>query len=211
VATVVNQHRIYLIECVPTGKCYIGSASFIIQRFSRHKTMLRLGTHWNVLMQNAWNKYGEEAFRFIELECVLRQSDLVVEEQRWLDELQPVFNIAKKAGNALGVKHSLESRKARSKILKEYWSVHQRSPPSISAREKISRAQIGRRRCFTIDHCEALSKAAIGRKLSVETKAKIGRANRGKTRVFTQQHKAAIKAAWDKRRNVNEHENHGLS
>lgn len=83
-----NQHRIYLIRCRPTGKTYVGSASFIIQRFSRHKQDLRKNIHCNKHLQNAWRKYGEQAFDFVELECVFTQKDLVSREQCWIREFR---------------------------------------------------------------------------------------------------------------------------
>lgn len=194
-----RQHRIYIIKCRPSGKAYIGSASLIIQRFSRHRQDLRNRRHGNSHLQNAWNKYGEEAFEFIELECVLRKEHLVAREQAWIDELNPQFNIARIAGSALGVKHSVHSRSKRSEFFKKYWSTHKKII-SPETRAKISMAQMGKVRVFTDKHLAALSRSATGRKLSAETKAKIGDANRGQKRQFTESHKAGIKAGWIKRK-----------
>ena len=191
-----NQHRIYIITCGPTGKQYVGSASFITQRISRHKQDLRKNRHHNPKLQAAWGKYGEEAFRFEEVECVLDQGSLIESEQHWIDLLEPEFNLVKTAGSNLGHRHSEESRRRRSQILKAYYRDNPRPPVSMETREKISKAQRGTTRKFTEKHKSALSAAATGRKLSAEARNKIGESKRGKPRApFTDEHKANIKAA----------------
>ena len=199
-----NQHRIYLIECKPTGKMYVGSASFIVQRFSRHRTDLRKGLHANPHMQNAWNKYGEGEFVFRELECVLDKNDLVACEQRWIDELKPQFNVHRIAGSALGCRHSEQSKRNRSAVLTRYWSEHTKKPMSPETKAKISKAGLGRKLNFSDEHRARLSQSSTGRKLSDETKEKIRKAHLGKSKKFSDSHKAAIKAAWAKRKEKQE-------
>lgn len=198
---VLHKLRIYTIECIPTGKKYVGSAAFFTQRVSRHKNDLRKNVHGNPHLQSAWNKYGESAFAFSEVECVLRKEDLVREEQGWIDLLHPDFNICKIASSSLGVRHSQEVKAARSKILKEYWSTHKRCPVSEETRAKMSQAGSGRKRVFSEEHKAKLSASSMNRRLPEEVRLKISTANRGKTRRFSEQHKAGIKAAWDKRKN----------
>lgn len=191
-----NDHRIYLIECIPNGKRYIGSATFFTQRLSRHKKDLRSGRHANANLQASWSKYGEKSFRFIELECVLEKQWLVGEEQRWIDEEKPEFNVCKTAGSPLGVKHSAETRLRRSRILKEYWSTHPHLKLSEERRQQISERQRGSKRTFSAQHRARLAASKVGTTLPPEVRRKIGTANRGKTRTFTPEHCAAIKAAW---------------
>ena len=59
---------IYIIICTKTNKYYIGYASEINSRFRHHKSTLKNNTHKNTYLQRAWNKYGEENFRFEVLE-----------------------------------------------------------------------------------------------------------------------------------------------
>lgn len=70
---------VYVIECLSTGKKYIGSSKKIQDRFTSHKRVLTRGKHHNPYFQNAWNKYGEEDFDFRILEkCeldVLREKE----------------------------------------------------------------------------------------------------------------------------------------
>jgi group I intron endonuclease len=59
---------IYCIENIVTLMGYIGKSVNINNRFSCHRSKLRRGIHGNSYLQNAWNKYGEENFKFYILE-----------------------------------------------------------------------------------------------------------------------------------------------
>lgn len=59
---------IYCIENLVNGKKYIGLSKNVIRRFSRHKTYLNGRYHVNEHLQSAWNKYGEENFKFYIIE-----------------------------------------------------------------------------------------------------------------------------------------------
>lgn len=86
-------------------KIYIGSAVDIKNRWSKHLTMLRKGTHKNSKLQNHYNKYNEEDFVLIIIEPCFPEF-LTIREQYYLDKLNPSFNICKIAGSSLGVKRS---------------------------------------------------------------------------------------------------------
>lgn len=63
---------IYAIKCGLNGKVYIGQSKNIKQRISLHKCDLKHGRHPNKLLQEDYNKYGEDSFSFIilkQLEC----------------------------------------------------------------------------------------------------------------------------------------------
>ena len=196
-----NQHklRIYMILCSANGKKYVGSASFYNQRIARHRNELRKGTHGNAHLQNAWNKYGEEAFRFVELERVYLQKDLVPREQVWIDRLRPALNIAQIAGSPLGCRHSEEAKAKRTAAIRAFWKGKTRTV-SEETKEKLRIAHTGKHRVFSEEHKAHLSTASTGRLLTEETKDKIRQAHLGTKREFSPAHKAAIKAAWDKRK-----------
>ena len=59
---------IYCIENIDTNKKYIGQSVNIEGRWSKHKTALRQNSHDNDYLQKAWNKYGENQFKFYILE-----------------------------------------------------------------------------------------------------------------------------------------------
>jgi group I intron endonuclease len=94
---------VYLIQCSETGKVYVGSSKNIEQRWLQHKYLLKKGEHHSIKLQNAWNKYGVDAFTFfvIEQDC----PNLVEAEQKWInshDAFKAGFNsrpIADRPGN----------------------------------------------------------------------------------------------------------------
>ena len=55
---------IYVIQNKINQKVYIGQSWNIQERLTEHKRNLRLNQHNNQHLQNAWNKYKEENFKF---------------------------------------------------------------------------------------------------------------------------------------------------
>lgn len=53
---------VYWIRCLITQKVYIGSSIDVAKRLDQHVAELRSGKHHSIKLQNAWNKYGEDAF-----------------------------------------------------------------------------------------------------------------------------------------------------
>jgi group I intron endonuclease len=114
---------IYAIRHLESGKVYVGSASNISKRWSRHRKDLRAGVHKNKHLQAAWNKYGEEAFVFEILELT---SEFDAREQYWIDKTECLnadkgYNYCPTARSTRGVKYgprSEEMRERQSKWLK---------------------------------------------------------------------------------------------
>ena len=61
---------IYQILNKLNNKIYVGSAVNLSNRWSTHKCKLKQNKHGSPILQNAWNKYGEDAFKFEVLEHV---------------------------------------------------------------------------------------------------------------------------------------------
>jgi len=56
---------IYSITCDPTERVYVGSAAFAVwDRWIKHLSELRRGTHFCQQMQSDWDWYGETEFTF---------------------------------------------------------------------------------------------------------------------------------------------------
>lgn len=106
----LSKSGVYKITCVATGKFYIGSAVVLRRRRDQHFSSARMGNHKNEHLQSAWNKYGEDAFRF-EVILVCKKEQVVFYEQRCLDALRPEFNKDPVAGSRLGSKHTEEAKK----------------------------------------------------------------------------------------------------
>jgi group I intron endonuclease len=77
---------IYKIRNVVNNKFYVGSTVNTETRFKAHRRNLRTGKHQSPHMQAAWNKYGEDCFKFEIIEHVENSEDLLKTEQVWLDE-----------------------------------------------------------------------------------------------------------------------------
>src|SRR6266581_53602 len=109
--TIPPASGIYKITCTANNRIYIGSALNLRERRRAHFGALRRNEHINKHLQNAWNKYGEQAFIFEVLEYILPMS-LTAREQYWFNKLKPFgrkgFNIAREAGSTLGYKDSPE-------------------------------------------------------------------------------------------------------
>jgi group I intron endonuclease len=83
---------VYAIVNKENGKRYIGSSYRIENRWSEHKRDLRLNRHHSPLLQNAWNKYGEDYFDFVVIQKC-SPTNLVICEQFYLDEeIKPEYN-----------------------------------------------------------------------------------------------------------------------
>lgn len=93
----LNKSGIYKICVLPTNKFYIGSAHIFKRRFLVHKNNLKKNKHGNTILQNAWNKYGEENFVFEIIEYCDKKNCLI-REQYYIDTLLPTININKFTG-----------------------------------------------------------------------------------------------------------------
>lgn len=82
---------IYLITNLVSKKQYVGSSNCIYHRLKRHSSDLNRNRHGNLHLQNAWNKYGKNAF---EAKLIERCEQEVLEEreQIWMDKLSPEYN-----------------------------------------------------------------------------------------------------------------------
>lgn len=176
---------IYKIVNTITGDFYIGSASRVNKikshsgfyvRFKRHKADLIKGVHHSIILQRAWNKYGEENFEFKIL--VLCPPEYCIKLEQWfLDNLRPKYNIRTVADSNKGV------------VMRE------------EIKQKISKAHKGRkvtwgykignsnRKENNPERAKILSKALTGRVLSEESRI----ANRDKRRL----HKSIAKLSVD--------------
>lgn len=154
---------VYKIICTANKRIYIGSALNLLRRRHDHFSELRRNKHSNPHLQNAWNKYGEQAFIFEVLELVLPMS-LTAREQYWFKKLKPFgkkgFNSVPEAGSNLGKKWSPEQieNMRRAKLGKK---------PSSETIEKMRQAHLGQK------HMPETLEKMKGRKHTPEELAKM--------------------------------------
>lgn len=161
---------IYIIRNLINDKFYIGQAQDLHRRWKEHRNALRGNYHVNRHLQSAWNKYGENAFKFIVLEyCDIEQLDEC--EQVYLDnhaQKDNCYNIAIDAkAPTRGLKYSEESRRKISESRRNI---------SDETRRKISEANRGRK--VSNETRRKMSETASNR--SEETRRKMGDAGRGR-------------------------------
>lgn len=110
-ATIPRRPGVYQITCMPTGQVYIGRTVNLLTRWKAHTRLLGLGRHGNHRLQEAWNMFEPEDFRFSILEFA-DEADLVTTEQKWIDQSGCTdksigFNIADNAEYPFGIREQV--------------------------------------------------------------------------------------------------------
>lgn len=86
---------IYKITCTNNGRFYIGSSCNLYKRYKDHIGYLRRNAHFNKHIQNCFNKYGESSliYEVVKIMDTPDRSEIYLEEQRVISELNPELNI----------------------------------------------------------------------------------------------------------------------
>ena len=110
-----DKSGIYKIINLSNNKIYVGSAINIRTRWNSHRSLLNNNKHDNNHLQNAWNRYSENNFRFEIIEYVNNKNNLLLREQFWINKLNVCdktigYNLCPIAGSRLGQKISEESK-----------------------------------------------------------------------------------------------------
>ncbi len=109
---------VYQIRNLVNNKVYVGSSINLKERWRRHKKDLRKEKHHSIILQRAWNKYGEKSFVFEVLkEC--EEQNLRDFETELLISLEPVYNICKEAYSTKGRLYKEETREKHKKYARE--------------------------------------------------------------------------------------------
>ena len=206
----MKQPVIYRIRNVTNGKFYVGSTVNTQERFRTHRKKLRTGKHHCAHLQAAWNKYGEDCFKFEVLEVVIGQ-DLQAVEDEWLTRYvgkPECYNVGLRSGAPwrggpkekhpnFGRPKTDAERQAISQSLREFYAADPNNHPragkkhSDEARANI-RAAIQGRIASGEKHYR------YGQTLSEDVRKKIGDTQRGvkkAPRKITEEGMAKIRAA----------------
>jgi group I intron endonuclease len=120
---------IYIILNKISKHFYPGSAVNLNDRWEIHKSLLNHNKHFCNHLQNAWNKYGPDAFTFLHIEYTTldaltpvwsekHQCKVIVPEQFWLDKYWGtglLYNTCPIAGSTKGLKRTPDTEETRKK------------------------------------------------------------------------------------------------
>jgi len=78
---------VYRIINLINDKVYIGSSFNFDARLKTHLYLLKSNRHYNTYLQNAWNKYGKDNFKFELIESILINNEkyLIEREGYWIN------------------------------------------------------------------------------------------------------------------------------
>lgn len=155
---------VYAIVNTETSDMYVGSAINIVRRWRRHTYDLRKNIHACRHLQNAYYKYGADAFDWEIVEAVDRKEDLISREQFWIDFFRPKYNKRLIANSCLGLKRSPEAREK----MRQAHLGRKQSPETIAKRAAALR---GKARPPEVR--AKISASHIGIKPSAEARAKM--------------------------------------
>lgn len=187
---------IYKIENKINHKVYIGQSIDIYTRWYNHKYCLRNGTHYNLHLQNSWNKYGEENFDF----CIIKQCDkneLDAFEIKYISQYKSYdenFGYNLTFGGEIGIPNS-ETRKKFSEVNSAENNPMFGKHHTEETKKKISEMKIGSKnamygkrgelspnygRKHTDEEKRRMSETQKGKKMSEESRVKQSIAKSGR-------------------------------
>lgn len=185
-------HGIYVIKNTTNGKCYVGSAISLRRRKFDHFTALQKGYHKNPRLQNAFNKYGVDAFEFSIIELVSDKTLLIEREQHYIDTLHPEYNISPTAGNTLGMIATEEARQKMSLAHKLRWEGMDPETRQGYRERAQARNILGRGKKLSPEHRAKVGEAGKGRIQTPEKRAKLSALQKG--RIKSPQERANLSA-----------------
>ena len=207
-------NAIYKIRNLVNDKFYVGSTNDTKVRFKNHRRLLRKGKHHCKHLQAAWNKYGEEKFKFEIVETVKDNAALWNAENAWLVQWvgrpecynsgrsaeAPNRGLPKEDNPLTGRTRPVEVNEQVSRALKEHYAENDH-PRQGTKHTPETRAKIAENRIAPKgeDHYR------YGKTLDEATRKKIGDTQRGVKkgpRVYTEEGLAS--AQENMRRNARE-------
>lgn len=173
---------IYSITNLLDNKQYIGSSINIVCRWKIHRLNLLANTHHSRYLQNAYNKYGKDAFKF-EVLFTCPKEDLLRIEQYCINNYKPQYNMSPTAGNCLGVKHTKESSYKKSQaLLGRTFSKETLSKMKVAA---LSRG-------ISSEHKLKMNISKVGRKIPSKNKSIYSIDNLGKIIIYNSITQASV-------------------
>ena len=147
---------IYKIENLINGKVYIGGSSRIKGRISSHKSFLRRKKHCSKSLQESWNKYGEQNFKFEIIEECSSIEEVNEKEKYWILYYKSYddrfgFNKSLSYIGNVGIEHNVPfSEERKQKMSKTFFkegqiSFNKDKKLSEEHKRKIKNSEIGKK------------------------------------------------------------------
>ena len=168
---------IYKIRNVVNNKFYVGSTVDSRKRFWAHRKALRLGNHDCIHLQRAWDKYGEDCFKFEIIEQLNSKEELYPAEQKWLNEhfgMGYCYNVASYADSPM--RNASPEIRARLAERTKAWLERSGHPRQGKKHTPETLAKIAANRIPPSGE----NHYRYGKTVSEETRKKIGDTQRGK-------------------------------
>lgn len=196
---------IYKITNTVTGYCYIGKSINISKRLQRHLRNLRNNEHYNLHLQNSFNKYGEDKFTFNVLEeC--EEEQLNDKEIYWIsyykNNLQlPLYNITDGGDGGKMPQYIIDNnRKKISKKAKgSSYVKHFGSENGMYGKHHTEETKNKIKQTLFNKYGQGMG-YMYGRHHTTKTKEKISKANKGRKHTEetkNKMHKSHKKTPWD--------------
>lgn len=169
---------IYKIRNILDNHYYIGSTVDSRKRFWEHRKHLRNGTHDCIHLQRAWNKYGEDCFKFEIVEQLNDRSELYPAEQKWLDnhfKQSYFYNVSPNADSPM--RNATPEMRAHLSEKSKAWFKNNDHPRKGY---KFTKEEIQRSSEYHKGLCAGEKHYRYGKTVSEETRKKIGDTQRGK-------------------------------
>lgn len=199
---------IYRFVNTINGKSYVGRSVNLRHRYIEHIGLLKKGIEPCTALNNAWKKYGQDAFIY-EVVCLCEPNELNQKEEEYIelyDSFNNGYNCTKGGSGMLGYHHTDEAKEKigvafRGKKLSE------------EHKKKMSEVQKGKH--LTPEHRKALSDAWTEERKQrfIESRAGINHPNYGKVSKLkgtnlTEEHKEKLKKAWtpERRKKISEYQ-----
>lgn len=169
---------IYKIVQISTGIVYIGQTKMkFIKRYWHHRWKLKHNNHDNKYLQNTWNKYGENDFKFEVIHILKEHENLDELEIMYISKYDSYNNGFNLTTGGDGKNNCPMSEKAK-KIVGMKNRIHNMGKKHTE-KTKIQMSKSSQHRKLTSEQIEKLKQSRLEKGFSNESKQKMSKSHLG--------------------------------